>query len=119
MTEELEALKSLKKLGKMKMVDTPYTLNQTCDYGKIETALVKYEVYKQDYERVMNEKNSLLEEFRKNQNKLKVLEIIKDRFTIQFLKSDLPNYYGIMQIGTNPIYIKTKEEFYLLKEVLL
>lgn len=55
----------------------------------------------------------------KTQKKLKVLEIIKKRFTIQFIESDLPNYYGIMQIGINPIYVKTKEEFDLLKEVLL
>lgn len=49
----------------------------------------------------------------------KALAVIKDRFEIQFAKSDLPYYYGIMQIGIHPIYIKTKKEFDLLKEVLL
>lgn len=54
------------------------------------------------------------------EKKLKALEIIKKRFTIQFIKGDfLPTYYGIMQIGTNTIYIiKTKEEYELLKEVI-
>ena len=50
--------------------------------------------------------------------KLKALEIVKDRFDIQFTESDLPDYHGIMQIGINPIYIKTQEEFDLLKETL-
>ena len=60
-----------------------------------------------------------LENFRNIKKELEALEIIKKRFTIQFIKSEfLPNYYGIMQIGINPIYIKTKEEFDLLKEVL-
>lgn len=54
----------------------------------------------------------------------KVLKIIKDRFSIQFQKQigekkESLGYYGIMQIGNNPIYIKTKEEYDLLKEVLL
>ena len=49
-----------------------------------------------------------------------LLELIKDRFTIQFIKSDfLPSYYGIMRVGMNPICIKTQEEYDLLKEVLL
>ena len=48
----------------------------------------------------------------------KVIEIIKNRFTIQFDTSDISHYYGIMQIGINPIYIRTKEEFEMLKEVL-
>ena len=52
-------------------------------------------------------------------NELKVLDIIKTRFTIRFTGSDVKGYYGVMWVGFNPIYIKKKEEFDLLQKVLL
>ena len=63
----------------------------------------------------MEEQFELLEKY------LIALEIIKKRFRFQFFKSNLSNYfgnyYGIMQIGINPIYIETKEQFELLEKI--
>ena len=85
----------------------------------IETALKRIP----DLEMKIKTRDIVLNAIRKDDEisdkKLEALEIIKDRFSIQFSKSDLSNYYGIMQIGINPVYIKTQEEFDLLKEVLL
>ena len=117
MNKELESLKEIKKYFPFKVNELEY---QNIDI--IETALKNYENLKQENEQL---KTSYLENLLNEESKeyiykkLKALDTIKERFTIQFSKSDLPNYYGIMQIGTNPVYIKTQEEYDLLKEVLL
>lgn len=106
MSKELKALE--------RIVNTYYIDNMDKEIDIIETAL-------KEYERLLKMRKTAewADEKLQTKKKLKALEIIKERFTIQFIKSDLPNYYGIMQIGTNPIYIKTQEEYDLLKEVML
>jgi len=83
----------------------------------IEKELNDYFVYKQDYERVMKEKNSLLKEYAKTQNKLKAFEIIKEkRVSVELLlKSQDLRFYNYHHTGKN----LTQEEYDLLKEVLL
>lgn len=102
MSKELEALKYIENFENKRFFN------------------VKYDNGNQEHYEYQTIKDLFPKEFEIIETALKALEIIKKRFTIQFIKSDfLPNYYGIMQIGNNPIYIKTQEEFDLLKEELL
>lgn len=118
MSKELDALEKVRNRL------YPWTSDNQKAFDIIESALKRLE--KIDNRKIVGTTttNKALEQFLIQQcpdvsKKLKALEIIKERFTIQFCKSDLNGYYGIMQIGTNPIYIKTQEEYDLLKEVLL
>ena len=121
----LEALKDLREDAKNHLPEHTKYLNERLDI--IETALNDYFVYKQDYERVMKEKNSLLKEYAKSQKEHKALEIIKEKPLVALIdyhyntyeewlsacseNSDFENFDGLL--------IKTQEEYNLLKEVLL
>ena len=148
MSKELEALENIKEhlptiypeLYGFDNVSGCFGPTKECqnELNIIETALKNLWLYKEDYERVMKEKNSLLKEYAKNQKKLKALEIIKVLFKDRarlYTRND-----GIEQtIDKNGNYHKTncvvyildfyvgsvhyefhldKEEYDLLKEVL-
>lgn len=101
-----------------KLVDDITFSKEDEEYRIIKTALKEYWLYKQDYERVMNEKNSLLEEHRKSQMKLKAFEIIKKKdVDIGWLKraKDLHEYNSGM--GVNSYSALTQEEYEVLNEV--
>jgi predicted GIY-YIG superfamily endonuclease len=119
MSKELTPLKAL---GRIKQAPTIYVGCASDIYTRYSHECKIIETALKDYERLLKLRKTAewADEKLQTEKKIKALVVIKERFTIQFIKSDcLPNYYGIMQIGTNPIYIKTKEEFDLLKEVLL
>ena len=123
MSKELDAFEQIKKYlvnlhfhfleEELDIIET--ALKENIGLRKANEFLIedcqKLEERINDLERIIKEPDTTIK-------KLKALEIIKKRFTIQFCKSDLNGYYGIIQIGINPIYIKTKEEYDLLKEVL-
>ena len=112
--KELKAWERIKTTVERSDGDSDITKPKDLDI--VEKALNDIDKLKQENEMLTGFGTHFFDEsFKQNA----VLVIIKKRFTIQFCKSDLDNYYGIMQIGINPIYIKTKQEFDLLKEVLL
>jgi len=117
--EHLDFIRHYEIDDEHRTINYTYACRQSLDI--IENALKDYEKLKQENETLIGFGGHFFDEsFKQN----KVLEIIKDRFSIQFQKNEFWSreslgYYGIMQIGINPIYIKTKEEYDLLKEVLL
>jgi len=109
-SEELKALANIKREAGIPYFSTLYDIDMwRKDFATLENAIIELEVKREIIADILT---------REEEEKYEVLEIIKKRFTIQFCKSDLDNYYGIMQIGINPIYIKTQEEYELLKRVL-
>lgn len=131
MSKELLPLEALKETA-IQIVEALYgkeeplrnnkinELLETKQFKIIETALIEQLLYKQDYERVMNEKNSLLEEYKKNQNKLKALEIIKKYINIRESYDELFPYEIVdkQYISNSSELLISKEEYNLLKEVL-
>ena len=85
-------------------------------FRNIETSLNDYSVYKQDYERVMKEKNSLLKEYAKSQKEHKALEIIKVEMPNLTLLASCKGYERYKQKSGDNL---TRKEYELLREVLL
>ena len=125
----LKALKDLREDAKNHIPYHTEYLNERLD--TIENVITNYFVYKQDYERVMREKNSLLKEYAKSQKEHKALEVIKKRnVDIALLKASRNKQeydqrlcrrvnYGIESDQKLTYIVETQEEYDLLKEVLL
>ena len=113
----------LRALERIKEFYPTWRLSNRKDFKIIETALNDYFVYKQDYERVMREKNSLLKECAKNQKKLKALKIIKKkRVDVALLMScccykQYCDFYIKRWKDVENIQLPTKKEYKFLKEV--
>lgn len=118
----LEILESIKRRYVQAISKTKFpkfTEYEQEQFDIIENELKDYFVYKQDYKRVMKEKNSLLKKYVKSQKELKALEIIKEKeVDVHRLKI----YFSVYEYNRKyeeHEYHLTQEEYDLLKEVLL